>query len=280
MCLILLAYGVHPAYGLVVAANRDEFYERPTEAARFWDDAPEVLAGRDLTRGGTWLGVTRGGRFAAVTNYRDPRALMPDAPSRGHLVADFLRGSESPARYLARVAEAGARFNGFNLLAGDAGSLHYYSNRGGAPRRLAPGVYGLSNHLLDTSWPKVEAGKRALAALVTAGGELEIEGLFRVLSDREPAEDSRLPDTGVGLEAERMLSPLFITGPRYGTRCSTVILAGRDRRVEFVERTFVPGAALWEEARHEFEAAAASGRDEPASARGAGRCNPFAGEGD
>jgi uncharacterized protein with NRDE domain len=117
MCLILLAYGVHPAYGLVVAANRDEFYERPTEAARFWDDAPEVLAGRDLTRGGTWLGVTRGGRFAAVTNYRDPRALMPDAPSRGHLVADFLRGSESPARYLARVAEAGARFNGFNLLA-------------------------------------------------------------------------------------------------------------------------------------------------------------------
>lgn len=255
MCLILFAYEVHPSYRLVVAANRDEFYDRPTAAAGFWRDAPEVLAGRDLTHGGTWLGVTRDSRFAAVTNYRDPRAVRPDAPSRGHLVGDFLKGSDSPAEYLARVAGGGPRFNGFNLLAGDAGSLHYYSNRGGAPRRLAPGVYGLSNHLLDTSWPKVEAGKRALAALVSAGGELEVESIFRVLSDREPADDSRLPDTGVGLEAERTLSPLFITGPRYGTRCSTVLLAGRDRRVVFVERAFAPGAGGRGESRHEFEAA-------------------------
>lgn len=259
MCLILFAYEAHPSYRLVVAANRDEFRERPTAAANFWDDAPDVLAGRDLSRGGTWLGVTRGGRFAAVTNYRDSRAPDPDAPSRGHLVGDFLKGRETPAGYLSRIAAVGGQFNGFNLLAGDADSLHYYSNRGGPPRPLAPGVYGLSNHLLDTPWPKVEAGKRALSALISAGEDLGPETLLQLLASRERAEDSRLPDTGVGVEVERALSPLFIDGPRYGTRSSTVLLAGRDGRSEFVERSFAPLPGRPTESRHNFDDAGLSG---------------------
>jgi uncharacterized protein with NRDE domain len=253
MCLILFAYEAHTKYRLVVAANRDEFYARPTARAQFWPNAPDVLAGRDLTHGGTWLGVTRGGRFAAVTNYREPRAAVPDAPSRGHLVGEFLNGTDSPGEYLARVAANASRFNGFNLLAGDAASLYYYSNRSGAPRRLAPGIYGLSNHLLDTPWPKVEAGKGALAALVSGAAGPEREALFRLLSDRERAEDSRLPDTGVGVEMERTLSPLFIRSQGYGTRSSTVLLAGRDGRIEFVERSFDPGTERWIEAHYEFE---------------------------
>lgn len=251
MCLILFAYEVHPLYRLIAAANRDEFYTRPAQPASFWPDAPGLLAGRDLTEGGTWLGITRGGRFSAVTNYRDPRALVSQARSRGHLVADYLRGSESPGRYLARVAERGGDYNGFNLLAGDASTLHYYSNRGDeGPRALAPGIYGLSNHLLDTAWPKVEAGKRGLAEMVASGREIEAEELFHLLSSRERADDARLPETGVGIEMERMLSPLFIESEGYGTRCSTVTLVRRDGLIELIERTHAP---IRNEARYEFE---------------------------
>ncbi len=156
MCLIVFAWRQHPDFPLIVAANRDEFYERPTLAADFWADHPEVLGGRDLKEMGTWLGITRKGRFAALTNYRDPLHVRADAPSRGWLVRDFLTGERGAEDYLARLRDRGAAYNGFSLILGDAAGLYYYSNRGEeGPAALAPGVYGLSNHLLDTPWPKV-----------------------------------------------------------------------------------------------------------------------------
>ena len=253
MCLILLAHEAHPSYRLVLAANRDEFYDRPTEAARFWEDAPRVLAGRDLLHGGTWLGVTRGGRVAALTNFRDPRSKTDGAPSRGFLVSDFLLKTQPAREYLEDLAARARLYNGFNLIAGDARGLFYYSNRSGAPAELKPGVYGLSNHLLDTPWPKVGRGAAALAEAVRRDPTLAPETLFDILADDARAADEFLPDTGVGLELERVLSPLFIRSPVYGTRCSTALLVGTDGRVTFAERTFDPGTGAWDDVRYDFE---------------------------
>ena len=256
MCLILLAHDAHPRYRLVVAANRDEAYARPTAPAAWWADAPGVLAGRDLLGGGTWMGITRGGRFAAVTNFRETAPPPPDAPSRGHLVGGFLRGADAPDAYLRALAPRAGEYAGFNLLVGDGEELRYFGNRGeGEARTVDPGVHGLSNALLDTPWSKVERGKAGLAAALADRGEVDPEALFRVLWDAEPAPDAHLPDTGVGLERERTLSSPFIRSPEYGTRASTVLLVGRDGRVRFVERTVAPGADGWTESAHEFETA-------------------------
>ena len=236
MCLIVLAWQAHSDYPLILAANRDEFYRRAAAPARFWDEAPQVLAGRDLSAGGTWLGVTRGGRFAAVTNFREPGA-PPGERSRGLLVSAFLQGDLTPLAYAQQVAASGAQYGGFNLLVGDPGELVAVSNRGTDPVRLEPGVHGLSNHLLDTPWPKVEKSRAALHRLLPAPRE---EALLGLLADREPAADDTLPDTGVGTEMERLLSPLFIHAPAYGTRASSVILLGH-RRLRFVEQGFVDG---------------------------------------
>lgn len=243
MCLILFAWRHHPRYDLIVAANRDEFHERPSAAAEPWQEAPHVLAGRDLRGGGTWLGVSTRGRFAAVTNYRDPASLKTGAPSRGGLVSAFLLGAEPPGAYLDRLAPSADRFNGFSLLVGDGDSLHYYSNRG-RREELKPGLYGLSNRLLDTDWQKVAEGKQAFAAALSAG-DPDVEDIFRVLADRRPADDDRLPDTGVGTEWERLLSSRFIMSPVYGTRSSTAVLMGRSGRVRFVERSFDAQGRPW-----------------------------------
>ncbi|MGH9901093.1 MAG: NRDE family protein [Pyrinomonadaceae bacterium] len=252
MCTLLLAYEAHPDYRLVLAANRDEYYGRPTARAGFWEDAPEVLAGRDLGQGGTWLGVTRSGRLAAVTNFRDPSAKKEAAPSRGKLVSDFLRLRESSAEYLEKLRADAALYNGFNLVVGDGRGLSYFSNTTNEARALTPGVYGLSNHLLDTPWPKVEQGKRALEEILRGRERNLIEGVFAVLADRAAADDRHLPDTGVGLEIERMLSPLFITSPVYGTRASTVVLIDRREKVTFVERSFGADTAGGSESAFEF----------------------------
>jgi len=252
MCIILFAHQAHANYPLILAANRDEFYARPTAHAGWWADAPAVLGGRDLLHGGTWLGVTREGRIAAVTNYRDPRSVKPDALSRGALVSDFLRGQEAPETYLAQLSSQADGYNGFNLLAGDACSLHYYSNRDRDPRAFAPDLHGISNHLLDTAWPKVEQGKRSLARLIKNNEQIEPEALFEILADAARAPDDALPETGVGLEVERMLSPVFITSPAYGTRSSTVVLVDADKRVTFVERRFTPGRTVWEQNEFQF----------------------------
>jgi uncharacterized protein with NRDE domain len=254
MCLILLALDTHPDYALVLAANRDEFYDRPTARAGFWEEAPGVLAGRDLRAGGTWLGIDRRGRLAAVTNYRQGQRESAAPRSRGHLVSEYLIEQRDGHSYAEQVEREAALYNGFNLVAGDAGAgaLFYFSNREGRIHPLGPGVYGLSNHLLDSDWPKVTAGKSGLSALL-ADGEQLLPSLFALLSDRRQADDDLLPRTGVSAEWERLLSAAFIATPNYGTRSSTVVLVGRDRRVVFVERSFGPEGAFGSEVRYEFE---------------------------
>ena len=253
MCIILLAYRVHPEYPLILAANRDEFYERPTQRARAWADEPQIVAGRDMKRGGTWLGVTKQGRIAAVTNYREPEARMEDAPSRGHLVSDFLASDCAPLDYLSKLSQVASGYNGFNLIVGGAESLYYFSNRGGGPEEIAAGVHGLSNHLLDTPWPKVQRGREALSEAIKQGRKLNVEDIFKVLADDARAADANLPQTGVGLELERVLSPVFIKSPAYGTRSSTVLLISRHGEVVFIERSFSPSTPGHEDARYEFK---------------------------
>jgi uncharacterized protein with NRDE domain len=236
MCLILFAHRAHPDYRLVVAANRDEWFRRPTAPAGFWADAPGLLAGRDLEQQGTWLGVTTTGRFAAVTNFRDPGSHRPGAPSRGRLVSDFLRGTATPLAYLEDLQSAAAAYNGFSLLVGDAGSLGCFSNRDGEVRELGPGVYGLSNGLLDEPWPKVRLGKARLARRLDDG--LDADALLALLDDDGIAPDHELPRTGVGVEWERRLSSLRVRADGYGTRSSTALLIGAGGGVTFAERSF------------------------------------------
>ncbi len=252
MCLILFAYQHHPRYRLVLAANRDEFYARPTAGLGYWPDQPQVLAGRDLEQQGTWLGVNRQGCLAAITNFRDPRNIKVNAPSRGHLVSDFLIGTSPPGEYLQRIAESAERYNGFNLLVGDAGNLFYFSNRGGPPRELQPGLYGISNHLLDTPWPKIDRGKQALSQVLEQEQDLAPEKLFDILQDQTLAPDDQLPDTGIARDWEAALSAVFITSPHYGTRSSSVVLIDRDGRVSFDERTWKPAQSspLADDCRH------------------------------
>ena len=251
MCLILFAYNVHPAYRLILAANRDEFYDRPSQPADFWSKHPRVLAGVDLKEKGTWLGVTKNGKFAAITNYRDPAAWKEVAPSRGRLVSNYLTGSTGVEKYLKNISGRGDQYNGFNLLLGDKDGLAVYSNRGAA-QKLQPGIYGLSNHLLDSPWPKVQRGKKLLKeALIKKGDELE-EALFTLLADRHIPPDKQLPQTGVNQEWERMLSPMFIASPVYGTRSSTVLLMAKNGRVKFVEKTYNEHPAPWVTSRFSF----------------------------
>ena len=240
MCLILFAYAHHPDYRLVLAANRDEFYQRPTASLAFWKDYPDILAGRDLQQMGTWMGVTRRGRLAAVTNYREARPQHPDAPSRGALVTDFLTSDLPPGDYLAQIQAKSHRYNGFNLIVGDADSLYYYSNRGGRIQALAPGIYGLSNHLLDSPWPKIEQGKAELSGLLQDGQPVDAERVLQLLQHQNQVPDHLLPQTGVSLDWERVLSPIFITSPTYGTRCSSVLLMEKTGHLRFLETTWRP----------------------------------------
>lgn len=238
MCLILFAHHHHPHYQLVLAANRDEFYDRPTAYLDYWPDHPQVLAGRDLKGMGTWMGITRAGRFAALTNYREPGVQIANAPSRGSLVADFLTATTSPTDYLEQVHARADQYNGFNLLVGDPSGLHYYSSRFKKSTHLPPGIYGLSNRVLDTDWPKVRRGKRRLTALSTHAGERMVDQLENLLQNQQGVAQDQLPDTGVGLAWERLLAPIFITSPNYGTRCSSILLIDDNGTVQFHERTW------------------------------------------
>jgi uncharacterized protein with NRDE domain len=253
VCLILFAHRAHADYRLVVAANRDEWFGRPTASAGFWPDAPEVFAGRDLEAHGTWLGITRAGRFAALTNFRDPGGNRPDAPSRGTLVSAFLTSGATPIAYLQSLRVDAARFNGFSLLVGDAASLLYFSNREGEVRALSPGIYGLSNHLLDVPWPKVRIGKARLAT--SLNGNVNAESLLEILDDTHTAPDEALPSTGVSLEWERQLSPLRIRAREYGTRSSTVLLVSSDGDASIVERSFSASGEQSGTVRERFRAA-------------------------
>jgi uncharacterized protein with NRDE domain len=262
MCLILVAWQAHPDFPLVLAANRDEFFARPAAPARWWADQPDILAGRDLEAGGTWLGVHRRGAFAGLTNFRDPASQRPGTPSRGALVADTLTGHQPVAERLAWLARHGGDYNGFNLIFSDDDELAVYESVSpplgrpeegslplggkarsakGAPMSgrgqvLGPGVYGLSNHLLDSPWPKVLAAKSRLHSALDSLPDTT--PLLELLRDDRPAPDAALPRTGVSLEWERLLSSAFIRAPGYGTRCSTVILRDGAGHTSFREWTW------------------------------------------
>lgn len=242
MCLIAFAWRAHPRYDLVVAANRDEFHARPTEAARPWPDAPHVLAGRDRSAGGTWCGVARDGRFAAVTNVREPDPPQPGQRSRGALVADYLTGGHSAAEYCDAVYPMRHDFGAFNLLVGDREALFYLGNRDErGVMAVPPGVHAISNGVFGDVWPKTRRAGAALHEILSREA-VDPDDLLALLADETPAAEGELPDTGVGSALERQLSPIFIRGRQYGTRAATAILRER-QRLRFVERGFGPEGA-------------------------------------
>lgn len=246
MCLVLVAHRPGHPIPLLVLANRDEFYNRPTEAADYWQESPSMIAGRDLVSGGTWFGVNNQ-RWATVTNIREGvRDAEPHRKSRGWLVRDYLLGDQSPADYLISVEATETGYAGFNLLLGDGNELWYTTNRGTGSKRLAPGIYGLSNHLLDTPWPKVVRGKAALGSMLKRPA-FNYDDALTLLADVTRAPDSELPDTGVPLEWERALSAIFIAMPSYGTRCSTLLMTTADHRQSFVERRYNSTPGKWQQ---------------------------------
>jgi len=251
MCIAYLAIGAHPDWPLFIAANRDEFHARPTTAAGPWPAHPDLLAGIDDMAGGTWLGVTRKGRFGLLTNYRD-MAYEAQAASRGALVAEYLKGETPPGEYAAQVARQGGRYNGFNLIVGDLEQTCYAGNRhgGGQAVWLEPGRYVLSNHLLNTAWPKTQRLKTRLDEYPLEELAKTLNPVFDILKDTTPAEDDALPRTGLSLERERLLSSPFIISPEYGTRCSTAIAIRSDGRGFFSEVTYDPQGMAVE--RHDW----------------------------
>jgi uncharacterized protein with NRDE domain len=244
MCLALIAYRAHPRYPLVLAANRDEFHARPAQALHWWKDGVRMLAGRDLQAGGTWLGLDGAGRIALVTNYRDPSLPRPEGTSRGSLIGEFLGGAESASGFADATASRAGQFSGFNLLTMDHEGLSYVtSHPTPEARTLLPGIYGLSNKQLDTPWPKLLRARERFEREL-AGDHPQPEALMRMLSDRTIAADDALPDTGIGLEWERLLSAPFIVSDAYGTRCSTVVLIGSDGIVKVEERSHAPDGGV------------------------------------
>jgi uncharacterized protein with NRDE domain len=240
MCLIAFAWRAHPRYPLLLVGNRDEFHARPTAALDWWGDSPDIAGGRDLAAGGTWLAMSRNGRFGALTNFRDPGAVRPQGPSRGELVPGFLRGDPGPIDAARDAAARGNLYSGFNLLLCDGRTMAYASN---CPEEhsseLAPGVYGLSNHRLDAPWPKLDLARTTLAGVLVAD-EPDADEIFEVVSDRAQAPDHVLPDTGVGLALEQLLSAQFIVSPAYGTRSTTLLMLRNDGDVVLSERSYGP----------------------------------------
>ncbi len=243
MCLIIFAYRMDPRYPLVVAANRDELFARASAQADIWTDAKtdsKILSGRDLQAGGTWLGVTQNGRFAAVTNIRDPSQTESKPRSRGDLTRLFLAGTDSAEEYCNGLAKSYDQFAGYNLLVGDGSSLYYVNNSAETVWELEAGFYGLSNGMLNTSWPKVDRGKAQLESLMQSGSAITTDALIAMMGDRAQAEDAILPDTGIGIEIERKLSSAFILNPErdYGTLCSTAVIVEQSGSTRFCEQNF------------------------------------------
>jgi uncharacterized protein with NRDE domain len=240
MCLLVLAWNTHPRYRLVVAANRDEYHERPTAALARWPAPEDMLAGRDLRAGGTWLGIDRRRRFGIVTNFRDLVRAPAQAPTRGGLIPDYLRGADAPGDHLAALEGEAAAYGGFNLLLADGDSLWYASNRTRPfSRALSPGVHGLSNELLDTPWPKLRRVRRGFEEWLRRAGNAEDGELFALLADRAPATDEEgVPSTGLSPEWERTLSSPFVRNESYGTRCSTLVAIEPTGACYVAERRF------------------------------------------
>ena len=238
MCLAALAWNAHPIYRAVVVANRDEFHARAAAPLGAWPDAAHLLAGRDLQAGGTWFGLDTRRRFGLITNFRERARPRRNAPTRGRLISDFLADSRSAGSFLESIADDSTGYAGFNLLLADADELWYASNRTEPfARPLAAGVYALSNHVLDTPWPKLRRLRAALEQWVAAESR-DATPLWLALADRERAEHAELPQTGLTREWEHLLSSPFVHHPEYGTRCSSLLLLGRDGSIRFEERSF------------------------------------------
>lgn len=251
MCLIVFANNTHPKYKLLFAANRDEFYNRPSEQADYWTEHPALLAGKDLQAGGTWMGITKQGRFAAITNFRDLKNHKTDAPSRGNLTLDFLVNDITPEEYFNKLKSTLTNYNGFNLILGSVDELYYFSNKTEELQKLESGIHGISNAVLDTPWPKVEKSKRHLKSLIQQE-DINAWEVIAILKDTSIAKDEELPDTGVGLDLERMLSPVFIKSENYGTRCSSVVMVDSDNNVKFVEKFFFDGIGNFSNKEYKF----------------------------
>ena len=252
MCTLAFAFRSFENYPLIFLGNRDEFYDRPTTPAVFWKDAHSLLAGRDMKYGGTWLGLTRRGRFATITNYRDLKSHREHLLSRGIMTSEYLLGKNDPVDYLKEVDSQKDSYNCFNLLVGDINRLYYYSNRSGETQNLEPGIYGLSNHLLNTPWPKVNRIKELLNGHMAEFSTPSTETLFEILANSERTEDDQLPDTGIGLDWERVLSSIFITSSTYGTRNSTVLIIDDKNKVTFAEKFFRSANDEGTEVKFEF----------------------------
>ncbi len=238
MCIILFSYKHPPGYKLVIGTNRDEFLDRPTSPLGYFDEKKNILAGRDLRGGGTWFGVHLNGKHGAITNYRDPALNNRSCLSRGLIIKDYLEGGESPKDFIRNLSKNGSLYNGFNILVGDLNTLYFFSNVTGSTQLLTPGLYGLSNHLLDTPWPKVKRGKDMLEkALARPEPKLQ-PSVFSLLKDISTPPEEELPITGVGIEWERILSTIFISSPSYGTRSSTFLSITERNEVTIVEKTF------------------------------------------
>lgn len=242
MCIAYLALNAHPDWPLFIAANRDEFHDRPARSAGPWPDHPDIIAGLDCKGNGTWLGITHKGRFALITNYREPSTYISPAPSRGDLTRQYLTQTETPGHYAQEVLETGNAYNGFNLIVGDLSATYYVSNRAAQnePQPMGPGRYVVSNHLLDSPWPKAERLRLALDLFPFERLEQSLTPVFDILKDNTRPADHALPNTGLSLERERLLSSPFIVSPQYGTRCSTVIAVHASGRALLSEVTYDP----------------------------------------
>ena len=238
MCLLFFSYKSAPGYKLVLAANRDEFQQRPTEPLNYIDQNRHILAGLDLQGGGTWLGINKEGKIAALTNYREGKKQLGNAPSRGEILCSYLDSKLSAEDFLCQLGEKAPQYNGFNLLLGEGDDLFYFTNKKKNYALLEPGFYGLSNHFLDTAWPKVVRGKELLHAVMVDTDRVEPEKIFAQLRDNRHPPDGLLPDTGIGFDWERLLGTIFIESPGYGTRSSAVVTVGDNGEITFTETTY------------------------------------------
>jgi len=251
MCLIFLSFNQHPKYPLIIAANRDEFFDRPASALEVWPEDKKIIAGKDLTGGGTWLGVTKSGYFAMLTNYRDMANIKTNAPTRGKLVLDYLAGEFDPSNYLQALNSSASNYNGYNIILGKLDDPWYYSNQNNKLYSLGTGLYGLSNALLDTKWPKVKNGKKTFESIISRE-DFKTEELLEFMHNTVLAPDEQLPETGIGHEKEKLLSSMFIEMPGYGTRNTTILLKDYNNNVEIIERTFSHDAKSTSEEKFNF----------------------------
>lgn len=246
MCLILFSWDNHPQYKLILAANRDEFYDRPTDPLQAWQENSDILAGKDLTGGGTWMGVNKQNKFSALTNHRNPARILQDAPSRGDLTLDFLQRSVSEESYYEAKSKKLDQYNGFNLLVGSFNKMCYFNNVDENYQELTKGIYGLSNAVLDTPWPKLTKAKNAFTELV-ADANPAVEQFYDILQDKALADDEELPQTGVPYEWEKAISAVFIEKENYGTCCSTVVTVTHEGRGKIHELSYPVGNRKAEE---------------------------------